>query len=171
MDGMGANPSPERELAASHKAGAQFPSPLVGEEGLSRLRPVAAPPHPVAPPARLDLSLRERLKRCMTPTRRAVAAGLAASLVPLGRAAAQPVPPEEDGFRVLAAAPLKMKLHPDAPAEAELWAFNGSVPGPVLRVRQGEEVRVRLKNRTPSPLSLHWHGVRIANAMDGVGGL
>ncbi|MFL5145191.1 MAG: multicopper oxidase family protein [Microvirga sp.] len=107
----------------------------------------------------------------MTPTRRAVAAGLAASLVPLGRAAAQPVPPEEDGFRVLAAAPLKMKLHPDAPAEAELWAFNGAVPGPVLRVRHGEEVRVRLKNRTPAPLSLHWHGVRIANAMDGVGGL
>src|SRR3954471_3761962 len=129
------------------------------------------PPHPVAPLARLDLSLRERLKRCMILTRRTVAAGLAASLVPLGRAAAQPVPPEEDGFRVLAAAPLKMKLHPDAPAEAELWAFNGAVPGPVLRVRQGEEVRVRLKNRTPSPLSLHWHGVRIANAMDGVGGL
>ena len=107
----------------------------------------------------------------MILTRRTVAAGLAASLVPMGRAAAQPVPPEEDGFRVLAAAPLKMKLHPDAPAEAELWAFNGAVPGPTLRVRHGEEVRVRLKNRTPAPLSLHWHGVRIANAMDGVGGL
>src|SRR5215207_5421828 len=107
----------------------------------------------------------------MTLTRRAVAAGFAATLVPQGRAAAQPVPPEEDGFRVLAAAPLKMKLHPDAPAEAELWAFNGAVPGPILRVRHGEEVRVRLKNRTPAPLSLHWHGVRIANAMDGVGGL
>ena len=143
----------------------------VNAVGLSRLRPAAAPPHPVAPLARLDLSLRERLKRGMTLTRRAVAAGLAASLVPLGRAAAQPVPPEEDGFRVLAAAPLKMKLHPDAPAEAELWAFNGAVPGPTLRVRHGEEVRVRLKNRTPAPLSLHWHGVRIANAMDGVGGL
>ena len=64
-----------------------------------------------------------------------------------------------------------MKLHPDAPAEAELWAFNGAVPGPTLRVRHGEEVRVRLKNRTPAPLSLHWHGVRIANAMDGAGGL
>ena len=107
----------------------------------------------------------------MTLTRRVVAAGLAASLVPLGRTAAQSLPPEEDGFRVLAAAPLKMKLHPDAPAEAELWAFNGAVPGPTLRVRHGEEVRVRLKNRTPAPLSLHWHGVRIANAMDGVGGL
>jgi hypothetical protein len=33
---MGANPSPERELAASHKAGAQFPSPLVGEDRLGR---------------------------------------------------------------------------------------------------------------------------------------
>jgi FtsP/CotA-like multicopper oxidase with cupredoxin domain len=101
-------------------------------------------------------------------TRRAFAAGLATALVAGRAAASQPAAlPEEDGFRVLTAAPKRMKLHPDAPAEAELWAFNGEVPGPILRVRHGDEVRVRLKNRTPKPLSLHWHGVRIANAMDG----
>jgi FtsP/CotA-like multicopper oxidase with cupredoxin domain len=106
-------------------------------------------------------------------TRRAFAAGFGTTLLALGRASAQTAPalPEEDGFRVLTAAPKRTKLHPDAPAEAELWAFNDAVPGPILRLRLGEEVRVRLKNRTEKPLSLHWHGVRIANAMDGVGGL
>lgn len=103
-------------------------------------------------------------------TRRVFSAGIAATLVGLGRAAAQPLP-EEDGFRLLTAAPKRMKLHPEAPAEAELWAFNDAMPGPILRVRLGEEVKVRLRNRIDRPLSLHWHGVRIANAMDGVGGL
>ncbi|HEX8166086.1 MAG TPA: multicopper oxidase family protein [Beijerinckiaceae bacterium] len=105
-------------------------------------------------------------------TRRAFAASFATT-VAFGRAASQPAGgtsaavPEENGFRVLTAAPRRMKLHPEAPMEAELWAFDGEVPGPVLRVRHGDEVRVRLRNRTPKPLSLHWHGVRIANAMDG----
>jgi FtsP/CotA-like multicopper oxidase with cupredoxin domain len=104
-------------------------------------------------------------------TRRAFAAGFATTLLAVGRAQAQMGLPEEDGFRVLTAAPKRMKLHREAPAEAELWAFDEAVPGPVLRVRLGEEVRVRLKNRSAKPLSLHWHGVRIVNGMDGVGGL
>lgn len=56
---------------------------------------------------------------------------------------------------------------PDSP----LWLFNGRTPGPEIRVRQGETVRVRLVNRLPEPTSIHWHGIRIANAMDGVAGL
>jgi FtsP/CotA-like multicopper oxidase with cupredoxin domain len=104
-------------------------------------------------------------------TRRGFAAGFATTLLALGRAFAQPATPQEDGFRALTAAPKRMKLHPEAPAEAELLAFNDMVPGPILRVQLGDEVRVRLKNRTEKSLTLHWHGVRIANAMDGVGGL
>ena len=42
------------------------------------------------------------------------------------------------------------------------------VPGPALRVKRGEELRVRLINDAPAPVSLHWHGVRVPNAMDGV---
>ncbi len=48
------------------------------------------------------------------------------------------------------------------------WRFAGAVPGPILRVRQGEELRGRLVNDLPRPMCLHWHGVRLANAMDGV---
>jgi FtsP/CotA-like multicopper oxidase with cupredoxin domain len=41
----------------------------------------------------------------------------------------------------------------------------------VIRIRQGEELRLRFSNATTAPLTLHWHGVRGPNAMDGVGGL
>jgi FtsP/CotA-like multicopper oxidase with cupredoxin domain len=104
-------------------------------------------------------------------TRRAVTAGLAASLLGLDRPLAQTANATQEGWRTLTAAPKRMKLHPEAAAEAELWAFDGQVPGPVLRVRQGDEARLRFQNRTERPLSLHWHGVRGPNAMDGVGGL
>jgi FtsP/CotA-like multicopper oxidase with cupredoxin domain len=52
-----------------------------------------------------------------------------------------------------------------------VWCFNGTVPGPLLRVARHGEVKVRLVNKLDQPTSLHWHGVRIANAMDGVAGL
>jgi FtsP/CotA-like multicopper oxidase with cupredoxin domain len=45
------------------------------------------------------------------------------------------------------------------------------VPGPVLRVKQGDEVWLRLNNNLPQSTTIHWHGIRIDNAMDGVAGL
>ncbi len=110
--------------------------------------------------------------RCDSPTRRSVSVGLAATLVALGKPAITRAETAQAGVaRTLTAAPLRKKLHPDAAAEADLLAFDGQVPGPVLRVRHGEEVRVRFQNKSPLLLSLHWHGVRNANRMDGVGGL
>lgn len=50
-------------------------------------------------------------------------------------------------------------------------AFSGSSPGPVHRIRLGDEVSVRLVNQLSEPLSLHWHGLRGPNAVDGVAGL
>jgi FtsP/CotA-like multicopper oxidase with cupredoxin domain len=103
--------------------------------------------------------------------------GLAASVTSL----AAPVPAwsssnatsKQDGgdWHTLTAAPAKVRLRPEPASEMEVWAFDGDASGPVLRVRQGQEVRVRLVNKTERPLSIHWHGVRNANAMDGVGGL
>ncbi len=49
-----------------------------------------------------------------------------------------------------------------------VWAYNGSVPGPVLRVRLGETIRVRFTNKLPQSTTIHWHGVRVPNGMDGV---
>jgi FtsP/CotA-like multicopper oxidase with cupredoxin domain len=106
------------------------------------------------------------------PTRRAVALGIAATVVHRSGAAwAQPGGPPGDAWRTLAAAPAKARLLPEPAPETEVWAFDGKVPGPVIRIRHGDELRVHLLNQTERPLSLHWHGVRNVNAMDGVGGL
>ena len=49
-----------------------------------------------------------------------------------------------------------------------MWGYGGSVPGPQIRVPQGERVSRFFVNDLPQPSTVHWHGVRIANAMDGV---
>jgi FtsP/CotA-like multicopper oxidase with cupredoxin domain len=52
--------------------------------------------------------------------------------------------------------------------EIRVWAYNGQVPGPTFRVRLGDTVRVRFINRLPQETTVHWHGVRVPNGMDGV---
>jgi FtsP/CotA-like multicopper oxidase with cupredoxin domain len=53
----------------------------------------------------------------------------------------------------------------------EVWAYNGAVPGPVLRYKQGERLRMEVENALEVPTTVHWHGIRLPNAMDGVPGL
>ncbi len=72
---------------------------------------------------------------------------------------------------VIRARPGKAQLLPDGEPKTAIWGFDGRVPGPVVRARQGETVRVRLQNDLPQPTTIHWHGIRIDNAMDGVAGL
>lgn len=52
-----------------------------------------------------------------------------------------------------------------------VWAYNGQVPGPTLRVKLGETLRVTFTNKLPQESTIHWHGVRLPNAMDGVPGI
>jgi len=49
--------------------------------------------------------------------------------------------------------------------------INGSVPGPLLRWREGDEVSIRVSNRLSEPTSIHWHGLVLPWQMDGVPGL
>jgi FtsP/CotA-like multicopper oxidase with cupredoxin domain len=50
---------------------------------------------------------------------------------------------------------------------AQPSGFDGVIPGPTLRVRRGDELRIRLVNALSAPTAVHWHGVRLTNAMDG----
>lgn len=52
-----------------------------------------------------------------------------------------------------------------------VWGYNGSMPGPEIRVREGDHLRITLRNELPAPTTIHWHGVNVPNAMDGVAGL
>lgn len=51
-----------------------------------------------------------------------------------------------------------------------MYGYNGQYPGPVIEATRGTEIVVRFKNRLPSPdsSSIHWHGIRLDNAFDGV---
>lgn len=52
-----------------------------------------------------------------------------------------------------------------------VWTFNGSVPGPQIRVKVGEDVKVKLVNELPDPVTIHWHGIPVPNNMDGIPGI
>ncbi|MGB7337026.1 MAG: multicopper oxidase family protein [Salaquimonas sp.] len=76
-----------------------------------------------------------------------------------------------DDYFELTAGMSEQKLYTeDAPA-SQLWTYNGTAPGPEIRVKKGERVKVRFTNNLEEPTSVHWHGIRISNDMDGVSGL
>jgi FtsP/CotA-like multicopper oxidase with cupredoxin domain len=106
-----------------------------------------------------------------SPTRRDALAGIAATILVSGPspAIAQATPAEPTV--TLTAAPARRRLRPEPAAETEVWAYNGEVPGPLIRLKQGQPARIRLENRLPQPTTLHFSGLRAANAADGVAGL
>lgn len=70
--------------------------------------------------------------------------------------------------RLLTAGPGEAQLLEAGKPRTRTWLYDGVSPGPVIRARQGEEVFVRFLNNLPQPSTIHWHGIRIDNAMDGV---
>ena len=102
-------------------------------------------------------------------TRRHLLAGLGLSVTALAmprRTLADDKAP--DGYRVLHARPGKAFLRGNSQAPTPIWGYDGMSPGPTLRVKQGEELKVRLVNDLDQSTVIHWHGLRLPNAMDGV---
>jgi FtsP/CotA-like multicopper oxidase with cupredoxin domain len=88
----------------------------------------------------------------------------AATLLPGGAQAQQPA---VDGFRPLRALPGLVPLRGPEHEMTAIWGYSGVVPGPTLRIKRGEELKVRLFNALPAETAIHWHGVRVPNAFDG----
>src|ERR1700674_4089343 len=57
------------------------------------------------------------------------------------------------------------------PSCAACWGYNGQVPGPTIEAVEGDRIRILVTNKLPAATSVHWHGVRVPNGMDGVSGL
>jgi FtsP/CotA-like multicopper oxidase with cupredoxin domain len=93
-----------------------------------------------------------------------VAGGLA---LPLRRSLAEP---EIKEYR-LTTKQTVVNLTGDGHPETAVWAYDGTVPGPELRVRQGDPLRLVVNNKLGEDTTVHWHGIRLPNAMDGVPGL
>ncbi|AEG93726.1 multicopper oxidase family protein [Ramlibacter tataouinensis] len=68
----------------------------------------------------------------------------------------------------LVAAPVAVPVRGAAQPPVAAWGYAGGVPGPLIRARQGERLRVVVENRLPQETTVHWHGLRVPNAMDGV---
>jgi FtsP/CotA-like multicopper oxidase with cupredoxin domain len=88
--------------------------------------------------------------------------GACAALAALPHARAQP-----RELR-LEAAPARLAVVGAPHPQTGLWTYNGAFPGPTLRFKQGERLRARLVNRLAQDTTIHWHGIRLPNAMDGV---
>jgi FtsP/CotA-like multicopper oxidase with cupredoxin domain len=99
--------------------------------------------------------------------RRLLAGGLAlgAMVLPRGTAARGAA---NDGYRLLRARAGQARLRGRNEPPTPIWGYDGASPGPTLRVKQGEELKVRMINELAQPTTVHWHGVRLPNAMDGV---
>lgn len=61
-----------------------------------------------------------------------------------------------------------VNLVPESNLTTNAWCFNGIVPGPEIRVRQGARLRIKVDNAIDEDTTVHWHGMRVPNAMDGV---
>jgi manganese oxidase len=69
----------------------------------------------------------------------------------------------------LVAEPVVREMAPGM--KAHLWGYNGQSPGPTIEVVEGDRVRIFVTNKLPEHTSVHWHGQRLPNGMDGVSGL
>jgi FtsP/CotA-like multicopper oxidase with cupredoxin domain len=69
----------------------------------------------------------------------------------------------------LVAEPVVREIAPGM--KARLWGYNGQSPGPTIEVVEGDRVRLFVTNKLPEHTTIHWHGQRLPNGMDGVGGL
>jgi len=92
----------------------------------------------------------------------ALAAGFGNTIGVSGVRAASPILRAGEGMA---------RLAPGDYPETRVWSYGDSVPGPVIRVPQGHRLTRRFVNDLPQPSTVHWHGVRIDNAMDGVPGV
>lgn len=66
----------------------------------------------------------------------------------------------------LVAEPVRRKIAPWKTIDC--WGFNGVSPGPAIQATEGDRVRIVLENKLPESLAIHWHGLEIPYAMDGM---
>src|SRR5439155_14204867 len=74
----------------------------------------------------------------------------------------------DDGVKVFELTAKKIQWETQPGQLVEAWAFNGQLPGPQIRVTEGDRVRFILKNELPESTAVHFHGLELPNAQDGV---
>jgi len=122
----------------------------------------AAPPAPPPAPAKSPQQLSDEMDAMHEKGVKAFPAATAGK-------GNQPLPARMEGtVKVfdLTASEIQWEVEPGKHVKA--WAYNGQVPGPQIRVREGDRVRIVLKNELPESTVIHFHGVEVPNDQDGV---
>jgi FtsP/CotA-like multicopper oxidase with cupredoxin domain len=78
---------------------------------------------------------------------------------------------EENGIKIFGLTAQAVKWNILDSVAVTAYTYNGTVPGPMIRVTEGDQIRIVVKNELPDATTIHWHGVEVPNAMDGVPGV
>jgi FtsP/CotA-like multicopper oxidase with cupredoxin domain len=78
------------------------------------------------------------------------------------------VPRIENGVKVFEITAKKIRWETQPGLTVDAWTYNEQLPGPQIRVREGDRVRVILHNELPESTAIHFHGVEVPNDQDGV---
>ncbi len=115
---------------------------------------------------------RKDLRRTSMPTRRAVlGGGLAVAAWGVTPLRADTPAATPDAFLAFEAAPTPLAFLPPPAEPAAALSYGGTVPGPLLRLKKGEDLKLRFSNKLSEPTTLCFAGLRTANAVAGYGGL
>ena len=123
--------------------------------------------HRLRRPRLLRSSIDRRLAVALAAGLLLLLAGVVRSLGLTSTGAAAPAPQLREF--TLVAEEFEWAIMPGVTVRA--WGYNRQTPGPELRVREGDTVRVTLVNRLPVGTTIHWHGMDVPPAMDGPAGL
>lgn len=77
-------------------------------------------------------------------------------------------PRVENGVKIFDLTASKVQWEVEVGKRVEAWAYNGQVPGPQIRVTEGDRVRINIQNNLDESTSIHFHGLEIPNDQDGV---
>lgn len=120
----------------------------------------AMPSMPMPSPTKIDFTAMDAMMRTRTKAFPAKTSGIGGGVL------APTVLPDGTKRFELTAKIVKWEVEPGKLVDA--WTYNGTVPGPTIHVNVGDRVQVVLHNALPESTVIHFHGIRVPNAMDGV---
>ncbi|MEK7519888.1 MAG: multicopper oxidase domain-containing protein [Patescibacteria group bacterium] len=90
---------------------------------------------------------------------------------PKDRVARLPFVVREDGVKEFALTAEPVRWEYEKGKSMAVWGYNGQIPGPEIRVTEGDTVRIIFANKLPVATTIHWHGMDVPNSQDGVPGV